>query len=184
MEYNSEPLEEQAFEEEGQIPEESIQPPSFFDCLFRLGADEAIRELVKKGIRTAKDIKQSAKNTFHAIAEEEYAKICIPILTMNNCLTWVKVQKASYPQGQYFFIYVEENPVPRNENDNYSVAIALLDAYKKPIPVSAKRKSFLVSNAANQSINQDIVCLVIPAGTIDNKLIKALNGTQSVLVKL
>lgn len=159
------------------------QEPSFFDCLLRLAADEAVQELIRKGIQTARDVKQSAKNTFQAIEDEEYAKICISELTMTDCLTWVKTQKSSYPQGKYFFIYVEDNPVPRNENDNYSVAIALLDAYKKPIPVKAVRRG-LFNDAPSLKNGQDLVCLVIPTGNIDNKLIKALNGTPSVLVQL
>lgn len=169
---------------DGQETYDSMSKPSFFDCLFRLAADEAIRELVSKGIQTAKDVKQSARNTFQKIKDDEYSKICISELTMSDCITWVKTQKSSYPQGKYFFVYVEENPMPRNENDNYSVAIALLDANKKPIPVKAVKRGLFTQDAPALNNGQDIVCLIIPTGNLDNKLIKTLNGTPSVLVQL
>ncbi|MBP1565948.1 MAG: hypothetical protein J6A58_09375 [Oscillospiraceae bacterium] len=161
-----------------------ISNPNFFDIIFRMKADDGIKEMAKKGVKAIKDIKQSASDTFQAIVDEEYAKMCLPILTMNDCLTWVKTQKMIYPQGRYFFIYVEENPVPRNENDNFSVAIALLDEYKKPIFIGSEKKSLFSPDFTKSKNNQDIVCLVVPVGNIDNKLIKTLNGTPSVLVQL
>lgn len=159
---------------------QSDNAPSFFDCLFRLAADEATIELIKKGVQTIKDIKQSASKTFNAVIDEEYAKMCMSIVTMDDCITWVKIQKQKYLEGQYFFVYVEKTLKPRNENDKLSVTIALLDAYKKTIPVEKAQKRLFGSG----NKNDDIVSLVVPTATIDTKLVKALNGTSSVLVKL
>lgn len=164
--------------------DDSAELPSLLDCLLTLPIEQALPALVAKGVLTARTVRQSAKDTFQKISDEEYAKICVPILTLNDCLNWIQVQKIKYPQGQYFFAYVENNPMPRNENDVLSVAIALVDGYKKPIPVSAKKRSFFSAPNNDTIINQDIVCSVIPAKTIDQRLIKALNGTSSVLVKL
>ena len=158
--------------------------PSLWECLLRLPADEATRELIKKGIQTIKDIKQSAQVTFNTIADEEYEKICVPLVKMDDCITWVKTQKQTYLEGQYLFIYVEHNEKPRNENDVLSVTIALLDAYKKPIPINKQKRSIFSIGEKNKSVNQDIVCFVIPSKTIDTKLTKTLNGTPSVLIKL
>ncbi len=157
--------------------------PSFFECLFRLAADEGTRELIKKGVKAIRGIKQSARQTFNEVVDEEYAKLCMSIVSMDDCITWVKIQKQKYLEGRYFFVYVEQNPTPRNENDQLSVTVALLDACKKTIPIAKQQKS-LFGSGDKLNNNGEIVCLVVPTATIDKKLIKALNGTSSVLVKL
>lgn len=164
-----------------EIPDGTASNADFVDIL-NMPVDEAFKALFKVGGDKVRSIKQSARELFKKVADEEYVKVCRPILTMDECLTWLKLQKENYPQAAYFFIYAEQNPNPRNENDLFSVAIALVDQQKKAIPVSGiQRKSLFASSAPK---DQDIVCMVIPAKTLDMKLLKALNGGSSVLIKL
>lgn len=126
-------------------------------------------------------LKQNTTELFNVIADDEYRKLCVPILTFDSCLAWLNPQRAKFRNGEFFFISCNENPDPRNENDKFSVIIALLDANKKPIPVfhEQEKRGFL-----HKRQEQDLVCTVIPAGTLDAKLIRALNGETSVLIKL
>lgn len=149
--------------------------------ILNMPADKAIAELAKFGAKTVYNIKQTTSEIFQKISDDEYSKICRPVITMDECLNWLKSQRTAYPQGAYFFIYAERNSQPRNENDLFSVAIALVDGNKKAIPVNARRRGTLFSDRIK---NQDIVCMVIPAKTLDTKLLKALNGGPSVLIKL
>lgn len=167
------------------ISNESNQSASFWDIL-NMPVEMAVVELVKKGAKAARDIKQGADDIFQEMADEEYKKMCRPLITMDECISWLKIQREIYPQAAYFFIYVEQNPSPRNENDLFSVTIALADARKKPIPVTAIKQSKRLVHSIISSKNQeqDIVCIVIPAKTLDTKLLKELNGTPSVLIKL
>lgn len=155
--------------------------PGFIDIL-NMPVDKAFGEIVKLGGKAVKGVKQKADEIFQRIADEEYVKVCRPMLTMDECVTWLKIQKENYPQAAYFFIYMEQNPTPRNENDLFSVAIALVDAQKKAIPINGIKKSSLFASSAPK--DQDIVCMVIPTKTLDMKLLKALNGGSSVLIKL
>ncbi|MBP1543419.1 MAG: hypothetical protein J6A16_04925, partial [Oscillospiraceae bacterium] len=130
--------------------------PGFMDIL-NMPVDQAFAEIVKIGGKAVRGIKQKAEDTFQQIADEEYLKVCRPVLTMQDCVTWLNMQKANYPQAAYFFVYAEQNSAPRNENDLYSVAIALVDKDKKAIPVSYIKKTSLFSSAAPK--NQEIVCM-------------------------
>lgn len=163
------------------VPESGQPTPGFIDIL-NMPVDKAFVEIVKLGGKAVQGVKQKADETFQKIADEEYAKICRPVLTMDECLAWLKLQKVNYPQAAYFFIYTEQNPSPRNENDLFSVAIALVDTQKKAIPVTCIKKTSLFASSAPKE--QDIVCMVIPTKTMDTKLLKALNGGSSVLIKL
>lgn len=167
------------------ISNESNQSASFWDIL-NMPVGTAVVELVKKGAKAARDIKQGVSDLFQEMADEEYSKMCRPLISMDECLSWLNIQREIYPQAAYFFIFVEQNPSPRNENDLFSVTIALVDARKKPIPVTAiKQPRRLVhSIISSKNQEQDIVCIVIPAKTLDTKLLKALNGDPSVLIKL
>ncbi len=137
--------------------------------------------LKEYGGKFINSIRQTASETYRTISDEEYRKICRPILTMDDCLRWLNVQRKNYPQASYFFIFYNENPAPRNENDKFSVTIAVVDENKKTIPVSTEKRGGLFSP---RSQNQNIVCIVIPTGNLDMKLLKALNGNPSVLIKL
>lgn len=159
---------------ENEIPEEL----TILDIL-NIPVDYAISKLVQKGVEAVKSAKQTARDTYKTIYDEEYKKFCKPVLTMDECISWMKIQRGIYSQAGYFFIYAEENPQPRNENDMYSIALALLDSNKKPICVNGEKTTKLFQSKA-----KDIVCVVIPAKTVDSKLLNALNGNESVLVKL
>lgn len=156
------------------------QEPGLFDIL-NMPVDKAAVELARCGAKVVRDIKQNAAEVFQKIEDEEYAKICRPLLTMDDCLSWLKIQREIYPQAAHFFICTEQNPTPRNENDLFSVTIAVVDAQKKTIPVTAYKKTGLFGSPSQ---GQDIVCMVIPTKTLDTKLLKALNGSPSVLIKL
>ncbi len=152
---------------------------SYFDLLANVPLEKCFPELLRRGIKTAKDIKDTASKVCDNMVEEEYAKMCMPELTLKFCTDWLKTNRGAYPQAAYFFIYLEDNATPRNENDRFSVALALLDGAKKPIYMNqGKAKLFPTAK------NSDIVCQVIPAGNIDTRLINALNGNESVLIKL
>lgn len=162
--------------EENKKPQGEEEDIDFIDIL-SMPISKALSELVKIGAKAIKSLKEGLSKTFQKIADEEYKKICRPELTMNDCISWLKIQRQNYPQAAYFFITIEQNPEPRNENDMFSVILAITDDNKQPIPVeNAKKKS--------KSEDQDIVCVVVPARTLDAKLLKALNGGSSVLVKL
>lgn len=163
---------------------------SFFDVL-NLPVPIALAELTRRGIKTVKSVKQTARETFQAIADQEYLEICRPLLTLDDCVRWIRIQKTEYPHIAYLFIYVERNNAPRNENDIFSIAVAGVDAMKKAIPVrsASNQKSRLfpssnIKETTSAAPDTDIVCIVIPAKTIDEKLIRALNGNSSVLIKL
>lgn len=161
-------------------PKTGNQEPGIFDIL-TMPVDKAVLELGRRGAKVVRDIKQNAAEVFQKIQDEEYAKICRPLLTMDDCLSWLKIQREIYPQAAHFFIFAVQNPTPRNENDLFSVTIAIVDAQKKTIPVTANKKTGLFSPSPK---GQDIVCMVIPTKTLDTKLLKALNGGPSVLIKL
>lgn len=138
-------------------------------------------DIVKLIGHSISSLKQTTTELFNVIADEEYKKMCVPVLTFDNCLSWLKPQRAKYPNGEFLFISCTENTAPRNENDNFSVIIALLDAAKKPIcAVNEQEKRGLF----RKSREQDMVCTVVPAGTLDAKLVRALNGETSVMIKL
>lgn len=161
-------------------PNDGSQHSDFVDIM-NMPVDKAVAELVRYGASAIKSIKDTANSIFQSVADEQYKSMCRPIVTMDDCLKWLNVQRQSYSQAAYFFIYTEKTPAPRNENDIFTVTIAVIDAYKKTIPVHALKPRGPFSSAPK---NQDIVCMVIPARTLDTKLLKALNGGSSVLIKL
>lgn len=164
----------------------SLENMSFFDVL-KLPVPVALSELARRGAKIVKSIKQTAQETFNSLADEEYSKMCRTILTMDDCVEWIKVQKSDFPQIAYLFIYVEKNNAPRNENDLLSIAVAGLDATKKAIPIRKtvpESKLFPKKKEISASADTDIICVVIPAKTIDEKMINVLNGNPSVLIKL
>lgn len=148
------------------------------DIFFKLPIGDALGCLLKIGAGHVQTLTQTATMIFNKVADSHYMKMCFPVLTLDNCIEWMELRTKEYPQAAYFFIYVEKNVQPRNENDNISTTLALVDFMKKPIPVYSK-KGFFSSAPSN-----DIVCQVIPSGTIDGKLINVLNGNPSVIIKL
>lgn len=150
------------------------EPMSFWDIL-NLPLASVTAELARKGARAIKNAHQNTRETFRTLADEEYRRMCRSSLSMDECVSWLKLQRPYYPTVGYFFIYVESNPAPRNENDLYSVTLALVDQFKKPLYASMNPMT---------PKSQDLVCMVFPTRTIDQKLITALNGNPSVLIKL
>ena len=153
-----------------------------FIDIISMPISKALIELVKLGAKGIKNLKEGISNALQKIADEEYKKICRSELTMNDCVKWLKIQRQNYPQAAYFFITVEQNPEPRNKNDVFSVILAITDDNKQPIPVENAKKTSPFQKSAPKE--QDIVCVVVPTRTLDAKLLKALNGGSSVLVKL
>lgn len=165
---------------DNEVVNEEQENVSFVDVL-NMPVFDAFVYLATKGAVSIKNAKQTAYETFKAIEDEEYKKLCHSVLTMDECIKWMKIQRGKFPQAGYFFIYAEENPTPRNENDLYSVALALLDANKKPIYVNGEKTSKLFSLKRTST---DIVCVVVPTQTVDAKMLNALNGTSSVIIKI
>ena len=164
--------------EENKKPQGEEEDIGFIDII-SMPISKALIELVKLGAKGIKNLKEGISNALQKIADEEYKEICRSELTMNDCVKWLKIQRQDYPQTAYFFITVEQNTEPRNKNDVFSVILAITDDNKQPIPVeNAKKKS------KSESEDQDIVCVVVPTRTLDAKLLKALNGGSSVLIKL
>ncbi len=157
--------------------------PTFIDIL-NMPLGEAFSALIGKGAKLLSGIKQGASEIFNAYADEEYAKLCRPVLTMSDCVNWMKIQMNGYPNAGFFFIFVQETTSPRNENDKLSITLALLDRNKKPIPAAAPVRGAGSMRPFSKPQKQGIVAVAVPAGTIDIRLINALNGTSSVLVEL
>ena len=112
--------------------------------------------------------------------DDEYKEICRQLVTMDWCLRWFKDNAESYPETAYYFIVVEKNPKPRNENDIYSVTLAIVDAEKKPILVKGSLAGY---GYQKEPESPSIVAVAVPTRTIDKKLINALNSEKSVLIK-
>jgi len=149
--------------------------------LLNIPVEIAVPELLCRGIKIANKLGQTAYETYQAVSDDEYAMMCRQILTMDWCLSWFKDNKAAYPLTAYYFIAVEKNPKPRNENDKYSVTLALIDRNKQPIYVSGGLKGY---GYTNEPITPNIVAVSIPTRDIDGKIIGALNGENTVLIKL
>ena len=133
------------------------------------------------GSKIIDDIKQTSKGTYDAIEEDTYLKMCKSVLTMDDCISWMNVQINNFSKAGYLFIYVDDNENPRNENDLLSVTLALLDSNKKVIYLNDNKPSIF---SRNKSTCKEIVCSIVPTKTIDEKLLSALNGHESVLIKL
>lgn len=164
----------------GEQGEPSLQSLDIL-TLMNMPLEKSWPELARRGMKTARSIKDTATKMCEDIVEEEYEKLCAPELTMDKCLEWLKTNRLKYPQSAYLFIYLEQNEKPRNQNDVFSVALAVLDAQKKPIYVNERKKGLFNPRTKN---DDSIVCFVIPCGNIDRRLIAALNGNESVMIKL
>lgn len=157
--------------------------PTFIDIL-NMPLGQAFSAIFSKGGKLISGIKQSAAEIFNSYVDGEYAKLCRPVLTMNECVNWMRIQLNEYSNAGFFFIFVQETTAPRNENDKLSITLALLDKEKKPIPANAPIKGAGSRKPFSNPQKQGIVAVAVPAGTIDIRLINALNGTSSVLVEL
>lgn len=148
--------------------------------ILNLPVDKAFAELAVYGAEKIISLKNTAMDIYNRVADEEYVKLCRPLITREECASWMEIQRRNYPQAAYFFISCTENPEPRNDNDRFSVMLALMDSSRHAIPVSQEKSTSLFSKKQEP----DIVCLCVPVKTIDVKLMKLLDGTTSVMLSL
>lgn len=102
-----------------------------------------------------------------AIAEQKYQRGFLQAVTLKDCIRYYR-EEAGKPECAFaagFVLSVRKNFDPRNENDNYIVVQGLVDHQSKPI-----------------TANGETVSRVIHTRTIDDALIKALNGEESVIL--
>lgn len=99
-----------------------------------------------------------------ALAEQQYQRGFLQVVTLKECIRYYK-EEASKIRGAVaagFVLSVRKNLDPRNENDNYVVVQGLVDGQNKPI-----------------TVNGESVSRIMHTRTIDDALIKALNGKES-----
>ncbi len=103
-----------------------------------------------------------------ALAEQRYQRGFLQVVTLEDCIRYYKEESGKL-QGMSvagFVLSVRKNLDPRNENDNYIVVQGLVDAQNKPI-----------------TVNGESVSRIMHTRTIDDALIKALNGKESGIFK-
>lgn len=108
-------------------------------------------------------------NLTEALSEQQYQRGFLQVVTLKDCIRYYK-EEAIKLQGASvagFVLSVVKNLDPRNENDNYIVVQGLVDAQKKPIMV-----------------NGESVSRIMHTRTIDDELIRALNGKESCIFKV
>lgn len=103
-----------------------------------------------------------------ALAEQQYQRGFLPIVTLKDCIRYYK-EEAGKLQGVSaagFVLSVRKNLDPRNENDNFVVVQGLVDGQNKPITIAGESASRIMHTK-----------------TIDDALIKALNGKESCIFR-
>ena len=90
-------------------------------------------------------------------------------MTLKDCIHYYKEEfrKLQNVSAAGFVLSVRKNLDPRNENDNYIIVQGLVDLQNKPI-----------------TVNGESVSRIIHTRTIDDALIKALNGKESVIFRV
>lgn len=98
-----------------------------------------------------------------ALAEHQYQRGFLEVVTLKDCVQYYK-EEAGKLRGAAagFILSVRKNPDSRNENDNYIVVQGLVDKRNKPV-----------------TVNGESVSRIMHTRTIDDALIKALNGKES-----
>ena len=99
-----------------------------------------------------------------AMAEHQYQRGFLPIVTLKDCISYYH-EEARQLEGitaAGFILSVRKNLDPRNENDNYVIVQGLVDGRNKPI-----------------TVNGESVSRIMHTRTIDDALIKALDGKES-----
>lgn len=99
-----------------------------------------------------------------AIAERRYQEGFLPMVTLDDCIRYYREESAKLQgiNAAGFILSVKKNLDPRNENDNYIVVQGLVDERNKPVM------------AGGESVSR-----ILHTKTIDNALIKVLNGGES-----
>ena len=103
-----------------------------------------------------------------ALAEQQYQRGFLPIVTLEDCIHYYKeeVRKLQGVSVAGFVLSVRKNLDPRNENDKFVIVQGLVNSQNKPITV------------AGESISR-----IMHTKTIDDALIKALNGKDSCIFR-
>lgn len=103
-----------------------------------------------------------------ALAERRYQLGFLEVVTLHDCIRYCREQAGKF-QGVNiagFVLSVRKNLDPRNENDNYIVVQGLLNEQNKSI-----------------TVNGESLSRVMHARTIDDDLIKALNGKETMILQ-
>lgn len=109
----------------------------------------------------------SAEKIADVVEKETYQRNCLPVVTLQFCITWAKKMRERFPKSAGFLIAVKSNPTPKNENDRFVVTLAMLDVYNQPISYGTDKG----------------VSTLVYGKTIDQGLLNLLNGNESVLCK-
>lgn len=101
-------------------------------------------------------------------AEKEFQKMLYKeIYTLQDSMKFFKENKDEMPNVKGFYLSVKKNTKPKQENDQFIIFQCLIDANDKPITVNG----------------QTAFSIDCRAKTIDDKIIQALDGEESVIIK-
>lgn len=109
-------------------------------------------------------------NITNALAEQQYQRSFLPLVSLEECIQYFKEESrnvTSFVPVAGFILSVKKNLDPRNENDNYIVVQGLVDSQNKPITVKGES-----------------VSRIMHTRTIDDALIRALNGKESAIFRV
>lgn len=118
---------------------------------------------------TLSDLAAELSDLTDALAEQQYQRGFLQIVTLKDCIRYYReeARKLNTVSAMGFILSVKKNLDPRNENDNYIVVQGLVDTKNKPI-----------------TVNGESVSRIMHSKTIDDALIKALNGKESVIFRV
>ncbi|MCD8222964.1 MAG: hypothetical protein LUD07_12445 [Clostridiales bacterium] len=115
------------------------------------------------------DIVAELSDLTDALAEQRFQRGFLEIVTLNDCIRYYReeIGKLQGVSVAGFVLSVQKNLDPRNENDNYIVVQGLVSAKDKPI-----------------TVNGESVSRIMHTRTIDDALINALNGKDSIIFRV
>lgn len=115
------------------------------------------------------DLAAELSDLTDALAEQQYQRGFLQIVTLRDCIRYYREEARTLNtvSAVGFILSVKKNLDPRNENDNYIVVQGLVDAKNKPI-----------------TVNGESVSRIMHSKTIDDALIKALNGKESAIFRV
>ena len=122
------------------------------------------RQQTSRARSALSDLETDLSDLTDALAEQQYQRGFLQIVTLKDCIRYYR-EEAGRLQGVSaagFILSVKKNLDPRNENDNYIVVQGLVDAKNKPV-----------------TVNGESVSRIMHTRTIDDAMIKALNGKES-----
>lgn len=120
----------------------------------------------RKGSSSLSSLMSELSGIADAITEHRYQQNFLQIVTLSDCIRYYKEEagKLPYMAAAGFVLSVRKNLDPRNENDNYIVVQGLVDRWDRPI-----------------TVNGESISRVMHTKTIDDDLIKALNGKETMI---